>query len=64
LIKKEILYKLLSKIISQHKIKIRQGYKKVVETIIKFLTTPHKNLRLTKNIFVSKSKKWLKIQIN
>jgi len=64
LIKKEILHKLLPKIISQHKIKIRQGYKKVVETIIKFLTTSHKNLRLTKNVFVSKSKKWLKIQIN
>jgi tRNA(Ile)-lysidine synthase len=64
LIKKEILHKLLPKIVSQHKIKIRQGYKKVVETITKFLTTPHKNLRLTKNVFVSKSKKWLKIQIN
>ncbi len=64
LIKKEILYRVISEIVLQHRLKIKQGYKKVVESIIKFLSTQNKNLKLTKNINIIKSKKWLKIQIN
>jgi len=63
-LKKEVLHRVLSKIVLQHKLKIRQGYKKIVETIINFLYQHEHKCRLTKNLVVTKTKKWLKIQIN
>ena len=64
MIKKEILYRVLSKLISQHRLNIKQGYKKIVERILKFLLVTANTLKLTKNIYLIKSKKCLKIQIN
>ncbi len=64
LVKKEILHRLLLKLASQYRLKLKQGYKKLIETTLNFLLGQNKFLKLTKNITIKKSNKCLKIQID
>lgn len=60
---REIFYRIISEIAIRYSLKLKQGYKNLVEQLIEFLKFPENKKPLTKNIYAFKTKNFLKINV-